>query len=414
MSHAVMPLTHYKEMCDKVREKVNASAVKFEDTDFGYIRSAIFTAKESGEYVFTVEVKDESKISINDIFYAIPEWESDFSPGMFNVIDEKTLSAYFHKDSPTRIFISDRNGLKASDIISATLSFNGEIVANFVEPKKIKSGELADKVDEVYEAGRNDFGLKGSASGELVIINNIHPLEKTVKVNLSSADITDFSKIKVMATGKNLLNLEGRTVVNFGGWADKKRIFPEGKGIILALAGSNYYSGANATNHIYSVGNGNIFYDQQGDFYGIGLDLPLTPNTTYKFSYGAMTGGVSLMEFDAEGNFLGNQYFSPVVKTKANTAWGVLLFADVASVDISVTNPQFEIGTTATKYEPYNEASAEYTANADGTVENVKSISPVMNISTDTAGVIITAECFKDAQKEIESLTTAIALTGGN
>ena len=154
MSYAVMPLDDYKAACDKVREKVDLTTVRFEETDFGFIRSAVFTAKESGEYVFTVEVKDENKLDIDNTFYAYPEWKGDTSPGNFTVINDKSLSAYFTKGETVRIFINDYDGLKPSDIITATLSYNGEIVENFVEPPKIKSGELAEKVDEVYEAGR--------------------------------------------------------------------------------------------------------------------------------------------------------------------------------------------------------------------------------------------------------------------
>jgi hypothetical protein len=202
MSYAVMPLDDYVSTCDKVREKVDLTTVRFEDTDFGYIRSAKFTAKESGEYVFTVGVKDESKLNIYGIYHAIPEWEDNSSPGVFNVIDEKTLSAYFYKDRTARIFISDYKGLKASDIIFATLSYNGEVVENFVGPQKIKSGELADKVDEVYEAGKEAGLEEGQEAGAeyfgteiqkegigAVILSGIPPLERNVNVQLRSMNL---------------------------------------------------------------------------------------------------------------------------------------------------------------------------------------------------------------------------------
>ena len=55
MSYAVMPLIDYKAACDKVREKVGLTEVKFEETDFGYLRSEIFTVPKDGKYIFSCE-----------------------------------------------------------------------------------------------------------------------------------------------------------------------------------------------------------------------------------------------------------------------------------------------------------------------------------------------------------------------
>lgn len=76
-----------------------------------------------------------------------------------------------------------------------------------------------------------------------------------------------------------------------------------------------------------------------------------------------------------------------------------------------INNIQLEIGTTPTDYEPYK--AAEYTADAEGAVEGVKRISPVMNLSTDTAGVEVKAECFLDPVAVREELTNAILTLGG-
>lgn len=78
----------------------------------------------------------------------------------------------------------------------------------------------------------------------------------------------------------------------------------------------------------------------------------------------------------------------------------------------TLTNVQLEIGSTATEYEPYIEP-IEYTANADGTVEGVKSLYPTTTLMTDTEGVNISAEYIKDIDKAFTGLTTAIAMSGG-
>lgn len=152
MNYAVMPVADYDAACDKIREKAEVLEIKFEDTDFGYIRTTVFTPKASGQYIFTIEVKDNSKLDVNLCVFANPEWDAMSHPGMFEVVNSNTISGKFGT-SATRIFIDNRLGLKAEDIVSATLSYNGEVVESFVEPKNIKSGELADMVDVVYGAG---------------------------------------------------------------------------------------------------------------------------------------------------------------------------------------------------------------------------------------------------------------------
>ena len=148
MNYAVMPLADYDAVCDKVREKANLSG--FEDTDFGYVRSFVFSVKESGTYTLNITVKDESKLDAYGFYFSNPDWDGMSSPGMFEIVSGKQTASLGTAD--TRIFISTRNGLKASDIISATLERNGQVVIDFFAPL-IKSGELADTVDKVYEAG---------------------------------------------------------------------------------------------------------------------------------------------------------------------------------------------------------------------------------------------------------------------
>ena len=226
---------------------------------------------------------------------------------------------------------------------------------------------IAENQQKVYEAGRNDFGYKYQTQGELVTINNIHPLERTVKVSLSSADITDFSEVKVKANGKNFYKAQIGNI----------RIKPNVKYFLSSAESSE----TRITFWLYDSSM---------------TELKTLSQSIYGFYYGSSYGFWQCGSNVSKLNF-------------------TLTFpSEVAYIKFrnSYKDMQLELGTTATEYEPY--VGEEYTPNADGTVDNVKSISPTMNISTDTAGVIVSAECFKDAQKEIESLTTAIALTGGN
>lgn len=513
MSFAVMPLSDYKAACDKVREKVDLTAVRFEDTDFGYIRSAVFTAKESGEYIFTVEVKDESKLNIYSIYYAVPEWEDNSSPGMFNVIDGKTLSAYFTKGETVRIFISDYNGLKASDIVFATLSHNGEVVENFVAPSKIKSGELADKVEEVYWTAANNFGLKGKGQGELVTLNNVHPIEHKVEVGLRSKNlfneaeanitktedyfksnvsywqspcltipvesgatyyfsceiytpnITQFNQIiafslsteKTYTTAAKALAIRLKTENSTNGFSATYGTFTVPEGIeeiyFLTNADNTYFKnfmlkkGTTPTAYSPFIANfsdckvkacGKNFFDYEdfmrrwdnGEYYMSDaatngyfvLDVQLKPSTKYYIkANGTRGGGVVLMSTKEAVNSdadcaIGVSNTWEAEQAVTTEASGKIYIG--AAVAEYVTRElfenalvQIEYGTTASPYEPYTET--EYTATADGTVENVKSISPVMNLMADKAGAVIDAECFLDPQAVITNLTNTVITLGG-
>lgn len=73
---------------------------------------------------------------------------------------------------------------------------------------------------------------------------------------------------------------------------------------------------------------------------------------------------------------------------------------------------KLEVGTTATPYEPYIKPTT-YTANADGTVEDVTSISPNMTLISNNDGAVISAHYFRDPDLVISNLQQEISLSGG-
>ena len=73
---------------------------------------------------------------------------------------------------------------------------------------------------------------------------------------------------------------------------------------------------------------------------------------------------------------------------------------------------QIEISPIVTDYEPYI-TKVDYTPTADGTVEGVTSLYPNTTLTTDTDGVIIDCEYYKDIDKAYNKLSAEIALSGG-
>lgn len=322
----------------------------FEDTDFGYIRSTPFTVAADGNYTIALKLADDSKWG--DWVVAWANWAADDSPpynGMNNPSKNEWLS--LSEGYTYRLFLGAYKGLKAADILSATIEIGDNVVA-----PPVSDGD------------------------------------------------TDLSSVKITVSGKNLLNLEGREVINFGGFVNtSQRTFPQGKGIILGLAANNYYG-----NHSYdyAITKKSVTYYMGANAYGIGFDLELKPDTIYTISgdNGGNSASARIMEYDTEGNFLGTH--NNGTKTRSNTAWGVLQIMGTVDTTFTMSNIQVEVGFPATPYEQ-GKPSVEYTANADGVFEGVKSIYPTTVVSAD-AEVTVSVNYIKDIDKAFAALTKTI------
>jgi hypothetical protein len=502
MSYAVMPMADYKSACDKVRQRVGGKVVFFELDDLGYLTSNVFEVEAGKTYTLNMEFTDSDLYAGGCIAHS--GWTAE-GPYLFDIsINSSTFTPNI--DNALCVHLEPRKGLTANDIVSAYIECDGEIIADFVENIKIKSGELADKVDEVYEAGRNDFGFKGSAKGNPATLSNVHPIEHTVDVALKplpafagllegcTFEDTNFGYIRstpftVANTGSYTLALNLADESKWSDWAVaweswmandspacngiknpsygeamylnkgyKYRLFigaskglkaydilsatietgdnvtapnpsdiDDFSGIKVTATGKNLVDMKNPT-EFATGGRFEIIDDNTVRNYGCAgygnatlryrIYAPQGTNLTITFDYelgGEATGTWNIISFGSSAT--DQSLVSGRVTTVGKSGYIDISFSRSGGSGnnllgwIDIKNLQVEVGSSSTEYEPYQET--EYTANADGTVENVKSISPTMSITTEE-GVIVSAECFKDAEKEIESLTTAVALTGGN
>ena len=103
--------------------------------------------------------------------------------------------------------------------------------------------------------------------------------------------------------------------------------------------------------------------------------------------------------------------FNTDIYPTAVTATLLIKRDDNATVS-GVIKPQLELGSTATEYEPYKEPQTA-TANAEGIIEGLTNLSPNMTLMSNTDGVVIDCQYYRDIDLAFENLTTAIALSGG-
>lgn len=233
--------------------------------------------------------------------------------------------------------------------------------------------------------------LEGYASGEVVKLTDVSPLEHELSVKLTSETVSDFSSVVLQnrcACGKNHLDLE-----------------------LLASANNWIIDGAR-----YCA-----------------FPIYLKPNTTYTFSRkdaSSFSGAYAYFSMDTREEkatsvwFLYNDY-QPLNKKVVSFTTGTtgivylnLMYVELGTTAISqlvelIGNAQIEEGEIATGYEPFE--PAEYTPNADGTVDGVMSTYPTTTLTTDTSGVIILAEYNRDINKAFAALQNAISLnSSGN
>ena len=194
------------------------------------------------------------------------------------------------------------------------------------------------------------------------------------------ADVTylpaDYSDVKVQRLGKNLSDL-GTFEINRSKNFDLPYVLPAGTYTVSGILDTTYPND-------YAL-----------------IQFQYTDDTWYNQCGFNIAG---------EGRKHAYAYLSkPVKRLSIHAGPG---YAASAGHTATYTDFMIERGSTATDYEPYIEP-VECTANADGTVEGVKSLYPNMTLIPDTDGVVISTEYIKDIDKAFEAVTTAVALTGG-
>lgn len=163
------------------------------------------------------------------------------------------------------------------------------------------------------------------------------------------------------------------------------------------------------------------------------VSIPFKPNTKYYLKCnGTRTteGGVTIVSVKYEVN----TSIQDAVGI-ANTTWGaeravttdetgniyfgfagtgaVVPSENIVRTQFEAAMLQIEEGATATEYEPYIEPVI-YTANADGSVDGVKSIYPSTSVSVEDASTVVNIEYNRDINKAFAELQAAVISLGGN
>lgn len=218
----------------------------------------------------------------------------------------------------------------------------------------------------------------------------------------------------VTRSGKNIFSPKGRTETNFGAYYDTTKRNIAENCIYKGLAGNNYYIASNINSYSVSNPQAIVVNASTAAGYGVGFSFKVKPGDIYTLSAAdrdTTKTRLGLSFYTADGVYLSNTITSADKKITAtvpdSAGWMIaLLISTAVGENMTFKNVQVETGAEASSFEAFKEADT-YTANADGTVEGITSLSPNMTLLTDTEGVEVYCEYNKDTNKALASMKTA-------
>ena len=241
--------------------------------------------------------------------------------------------------------------------------------------------------------------IKAVASGTAIRLQDVSPLEHELKVKLTSDTEGNLSAVSLKASGKNLfatLDTLHKPPLSIVGVT----ISQEEDGTLLfngtSTNASGFYVPLNLPKGDYTVSFKND--KTVGSSAGTSNSL-----------YGVLRSGTKWLRTvyfntkNVKATLLKNDNWQDA-DTITDALFG---FPAGITFDNFKIKPQLEIGSSETDYVPYI-APKIYPVNADGTVDGITLISPVMSLFTDNTDAQIMAEYNKDANAVINNLVERI------
>ena len=226
--------------------------------------------------------------------------------------------------------------------------------------------------------------LKGTASGTVVSITDVSPLEHEIGVKLSSDTVTDFSSVTLTKQGKNLLDISQMTTEN-----EASSIY------------GDFHKNEDGSYTFIKDGDGANGWQSKV------LPLNIKANTKVYLSADILRMDESfyLMAKYANGgqkgvNFNSSSAFIPT--DDVTSCFFYTAQANANGTTLIAKNIQLEYGETATEYEPYKEPET-VSVKQDGTASIIGKGEGI-TLMTDTEGVTITAEYNRDVNKALADL----------
>ncbi len=256
--------------------------------------------------------------------------------------------------------------------------------------------------DKSYENNNFASALKGSLSGAAVFAEDVSPIEHDVKLRLVSDSITDFSNVSVIVSSSSVKSFSrnnNMTIPEYSEWdcieyengnieyilktpfsSFDRQVEAWGKDIVLSGAFMLFNRTDLANFTVYLEGKAYVFanYDKND---GSETDIPLYfPISNFR---------VGNINSDGYTEIIGDFTVPTTFEDYTYGANGAFALYSVSEFRIKLVANENELPTDA----------AIFIANADGTVEGVKSLSPSMAVATDNQASVVEFEYNRDINK---------------
>lgn len=258
-------------------------------------------------------------------------------------------------------------------------------------------GEKGDAGEVEFAYLHNNFApsIKNTISGEVVTINDASPAKHDLNINLTSDTVTDFSGVTLSRYGKNLFDMN---TIKYNGTCSNT---VSNDTLIISTNSTGTYTSAN-----FVIPNADSLI---GKKITINSDFVSSSNNTGGFRIQwVRKDGIAINPIICISKVSGEKATGTISEPiESNLKLCIMLYGNVTgSAEIgdfvTYSNIQVEIGDDYTSYEKY--ADPIYmTANADGTVKGITSLSPNMTLFTDTSGVTINCEYNADTKMYIDN-----------
>lgn len=239
-------------------------------------------------------------------------------------------------------------------------------IIGLAEPTSPKQAVNKEYVDSLVESIKTSGGGSSSLinitkSGEFVEITDMASAEQEAEIRLESETVTDFSNVDVIVSGKNLFSID-------------KTEFD-----------TNTITLEELENNTIKIKSTSTVMKEVKLYVNIPINTPLvfsmTGNNVFDVKYYYNTQWAKYGNF-SKGNalHLGKSTYPQIMISAFIGAGQEVLFEGI----------QIEIGEAQTNYEISN--VTHYTPDNQGVAENIKLVSPITNIFTNTIGVTVNVE----------------------
>ena len=182
--------------------------------------------------------------------------------------------------------------------------------------------------------------------------------------------------------------------------------------IEVSRYGKNLFNPNNLEIGYINANNGTIATSASSDRY-IKPNIPVSPRNSYTFIT-PWTTGMRIHFYDKDSNWIRSTAMQAPIKTILIPENCYFISGCKAATEEEFKSVQIEFGNTATEYEPYKETQTA-TANSDGTVEGLTSLSPNMTLISNMNDIIIDCTYNADTKTYIDNKVLALqtAMVGG-